>query len=639
MKKLYLKEILFITILFFISSFTFAQTEKISLDLKGMDIVEVLKMLAAKGELNVIVGSNVRGKVTMFLKDVDIDDAFDLILVANKLARDERNGIIYVMTERDYEMLYGGKYDDKKEVRIIQLKYAKAVEAAKVLNQIKTKIGRIITDEASNTIVAIDSPEVILQIAQLINQIDKPTQSKIFELDYAAAKDLKDRIQEMLTKGIGAIQIDERTNKIVVTDLEDNLKKIEEVIEAFDARPQQVLIEAKIIEITLNDEYKLGIDWGVVSSQITRTLLMNDVDITVGTKFKLQSQGTLDPGFEVLIGKHGSGANYAVMIQALKTVGDTNILSSPRIIALNNEEAKILVGSSEPYATQTVTQGTSTTTTASNLTFLDIGVKLYVTPTINKDGFVTMKIKPEVSSRSDWYTYGSPETRVPIVSTTQAETNVMVKDGHTIIIAGLIRDERSGSVSKVPFFGDLPLIGGVFKKTDSTVAKKELVIFITPHIISGEIDYLEQPLTPPIGEGKFTVPEKPTFQRRKPIEMKPEYLKEKISEKKIKEIKKIDIEASSPEDYFYIVRNKILKNISIPKGDTKILKGDRVKVSFLLYSGGNLISKPKMIESTNDSFSKIAIKAVEKTAPFPAFPLSVKGSKKQFTLDIIYEPD
>jgi MSHA type pilus biogenesis protein MshL len=638
MKKIYFRHIAILCVISFVLSFAagepavseeaaFGSAGKITLDLKGMDIIEVLKTLAAKGNLNVVVGANVRGRVTMFLKDVDIKDAFEIILVANNLASDKKDDIIYVMTQKDYQQLYGEMYGDTKEVKIIQLKYAKAPEAGKALNLIKTRIGKIIIDEASNSIIIIDTEKAVSQAVDLMTTIDKPTRTVVFELNYAKAEDLKEKIDEILTKGVGMAQVDERTNKIAVTDTESNLEKIEEVITAFDDKLKQVLIEAKIIEITLSDRYRLGVDWHAVMEEFEK-------NITLTGGFKLAATGSLIPGAEAIIGTFGTG-DYAAMIQALQTVGDANILSSPRITVLNNEEAKILVGSSEPYATNTVTQGTSTTTTATSLTFLDLGVKLYVTPTINNDGFVTIKVKPEVSSSSGTYTYGDPATTVPIVSTTNAETNVMVKDGTTIIIAGLIKDERSGTKNKVPILGDIPLLGLAFQNTDNSVEKKELVIFLTPHIISGETDYIKQPKSPPIGDKKFTMPERPGFERRRPREMDPDFFKRGRGRKSRKEL---DAATATPEDYFHAVRNKITRNISVSEKEAKSLEyGDKVKVSFSLYSGGNLIYEPEIIESSNIFFEKTVLDAIEESVPLPAFPMSIKETRREFILDIVYE--
>jgi general secretion pathway protein D len=165
----------------------------------------------------------------------------------------------------------------------------------------------------------------------------------------------------------------------------------------------------------------------------------------------------------------------------------TNILSSPRITALNNEEAKILVGSTEPYVTTTTTTpATGAVTTAESVNFIDVGVKLFVTPVIHDDDYITMKIKPEVSSVTRFVTTGNKNT-IPVVETSEAETTVMVKNGVTIVIGGLIKDEKIASVSKVPILGDIPLIGLAFKNTDEILRKTELVIFLTPQIISGDV--------------------------------------------------------------------------------------------------------------------------------------------------------
>jgi len=634
-QPVYIRCVVFFVVFLFAASFVFAEPQTISLDLKGMDVVEVLKTLASKGDMNLVVGSNVRGRVTMFLKDVDIDDAFDIILAANNLAIDKQGDIIYVMPERDYELLYGEKYGDKKEAKIIQLKYAKAVEVQKALNQIKTKIGKIIVDEGSNTIVIIDSAKVAEQAALLVEKIDRPTETLVIELNYAVVADLKEKIESVLTKGVGTVQIDDRTNKIFITDLKENIPKISEMVSAFDSRLQQVLIDARIMEITLNDEFQLGVDWEVVTD-VFQDLLEKDIGIK--SKFGLETAGAFIPGGEIIIGAFGVG-DYAAMVQALKTVGDSNILSSPRITVMNNEEAKILVGSSEPYATNTVTQGTSTTTTGTNLSFIDIGVKLFVTPTINKNGFVSMKIRPEVSSSTSNYTYGDPPTTVPIVQTTQAETSVMVKDGSTIIIAGLIKDDRSSSVSKVPVLGDIPYIGEIFKKTVDIVQKTELVIFITPRIISGEVDYLKVPEGPPLGEDVFTVSERPAFDRRKGVDTDIGYLKEGPPKKEEDAEAKINLVTATPQEYFYVVKRKILKKLNVPKKDPRVKKGDKVKVSFDLYSGGNLVSKPKTVGDVNSYLSLLVIGAIEASAPFPTFPLSIREVKKDFVLEIAYDPD
>lgn len=612
---------------------------KISLDLKGMDVVEVIKMLATKGNLNVVLGTDVKGKVTIFLKSVDLMDAFDIILVANNLAYDKRGDIIYVMSQRDYERIYGEKYAEKKATIIFRLKYAKAADIGKALSQIKTKVGKIIVDEGSNTIVAMDNPSVIAQINETIQSLDIPTVTKIFELKYAKVSDLKDKVSENLAKGIGTMQIDERTNKIVVTDMEQKVADIEKIINAFDEKPQQVLIEAKILQIALDDHLTLGVDWSSVMKKLQK-------EINLQSAFQLAAFNAFGPpGAELLVGSLGDSGDVNIMIQVLKTVGDTDLLSSPRITAINNQEAKILIGTSQPYATNTVTQTTGTATTGTNISFLDIGVKLYVTPTINKDGFITMKIRPEVSSTNDNYTYGTPATTIPVVQTTQAETSVRIKDGATIIIGGLIKDERVKTVNKIPILGDLPLIKYAFSNTDDEVKKQELVIFLTPHIISGEFDYTEVANTPPIGEKKYTTTEKPAFERRDPVSLDPSIFKkpkkygdeeEFVGRTDNANVQKINTAASSDE-YYYALKNRIIEYIAVPKDKKHAAIKGRVRISFFLSPDGKLVRGPDILESTNHVMDEIAINAVKRASPFSAFSEKMGTAEKRFIMDIAFE--
>ncbi|MDD5136561.1 MAG: energy transducer TonB, partial [Candidatus Omnitrophica bacterium] len=418
--------------------------------------------------------------------------------------------------------------------------------------------------------------------------------------------------------------------------------EIEKLILAFDDKLQQVLIEAKIIQITLDDNFKLGVDWQALIRRIGEF----HKTISLTSAFELAAQNALGPpGAQLVIGSLTEG-DWGAMIQMLKTVGDTDLLSSPRITALNNQEAKIMIGTSQPYATNTVTQTTGLATTATNLTFIDVGVKLYVTPTINKEGFVTMRIRPEVSSTTSNYTYGTPATTVPIVETTQAETSVTVKDGTTIIIGGLIKDQRSSSVNKIPLLADIPVIGEMFKKTINQIVKQELVVFLTPHIVTGEYDMLEQPKTYPMEENGFTVSEKPTFERRNPVKMKSGMFKEKKEaaslpfgpkakgKKKQETTGKIVIR--TPEDYFYVLKASILGNFKLPEAKGASMKGG-VKVTFVLSPRGVLKSGPEIVRSSNSMLNGPAVEAVKKAAPFPSFPDSMEQTDQRFSIYISNE--
>ena len=444
MKKISMA-ILILSLIIVPQSHLFAQTsvsivpepiEKLSLDIKGMDILDVFRLLSMRGDLNIIAGKNVTGKVTLFLKNVDIWEAFEIIIAANGLAFEKRNNIIYVMTERDYELIYGKKYEDRRIVKSIKLQHATAGDISKAVSQFKTNIGRVVTDDTSDTIVLMDIPKVVAEMEKIIQGLDIPLETKVYSLQYAKIDEMKDRLSEMLTDNIGSLRIDERTNKVVITDLEEKMPLFDQVIFAFDTKHKEVIIEAKILQITLNDDYKTGINWDAVFSN------MNKAIATLGVGLKYADQANIIPtttstgsGGALQIGNLSS-EGYQAVIQALKEYGETRLLSSPRIAVINNEEASILVGTNQPYATRTISQGSGGTGNieAENVTFIDLGIQLIVTPTINDDGYVTMKIKPEVSSKTGDFIIESSQNTIPIVKTTTTETTVMVKDGSTVLI-------------------------------------------------------------------------------------------------------------------------------------------------------------------------------------------------------------
>lgn len=628
---------------------------KISLDLKGVEVVDVLKMLASRSNLNIVVGKNVRGKVTIFLKDVDLWDAFEIMLASNELAYDRRGDIINVMTERDYELIYGEKYNNKTKVKIIKLEYAKASEIAKFLNQLKTRVGKIIADDISGTVVIIDSPQAVLDMEDMVSKFDTPVETRVFSLNYAKAEDLKGKITELLTKGSGILQVDERTNTIVVTDTVKKLEDVSGVINAFDEKHKEVLIDAEILEISLSDEFKAGIDWEKV--------LQKYHGLTLRSVFNLVAAGGAGPIGELAVGTL-TGDGYTLLVQLLETIGKTKTLSRPRIAALNNQEAKILVGTKQPYTTETVvTPGTGASTTATNVTFVDVGIKLYVTPTINDEGFVTMKIKPEVSSASKDPYVTTASVKIPIVNTSEAETTVMVKDGTTIVIGGLMKDIDEKSINQIPFLGDIPIVGNLFKKVDNTVTKAEIVIFLTPHIITGDReniqlsgldDKVKMSKKPYTKEETVYMTKVPVNPDRKLLEVpQPEpQVVEKIVEKSvtkevIKEVprvvtREVPIPTSSSLSktgssygYYEFVRNKVMRHsrVNSPEG---ALKGD-VKVYFNVASDGTLIGEPKVLSNTDKRLNSLAKENVIESAPFPPFPKSLEKDSEGFTLTISYE--
>src|SRR3989338_5649423 len=230
------------------------------LDLKGMEIQDFLKLISQKSGKNVVAGPNVRGKMTIYLKDVTIKEALHIVLEANDLAYVEDGNVIKVMTAKDFEVKYGYKFGDKVQTKIIKLTYANVLDMVTILNQMKNLSGKVIFDHKSNTLVLMDTPAKLSEMEGLIKQIDVPVETQVFDLSYADAKEVSEKVGESLTLNVGKIKHDVRSNRIIVADTATKILEIEKIIQAFDVKQREVLIEAKIIQIVLNDEHKMGID-------------------------------------------------------------------------------------------------------------------------------------------------------------------------------------------------------------------------------------------------------------------------------------------------------------------------------------------------------------------------------------------
>ena len=536
---------------------------KISLELKNVDIIDVLKLLSRKGSINMVTGPNVKGRVTLFLENVAVWDALRTIFETNDLAYIKEDNIVKVITGKEFEQLYGRKFEDKRTLRVIPIAHADANDVANTIKQTRnipaaitvdertnsllvleipgqmnaieetirqldvpitpkaftlkytstktveevikkllSKKGNIETDAITNKVIVTDFPDNGKKIGQVIAQIDiKPyLQTKVYELRYAKYDDVEAKLKELVTKDIGMIKADQRTNKVIVTDFPEKLRKIDQIVAAYDEKSREVLIEAKIIEVTLSDDYRFGLDWESIFNNLFES--RNALNLNLGSAFEqITQQASTDtlffrranatPGVRIFgSGKlAGSAQTFNAVLDALKKVGDTKILSNPRVTAISGQEAIFKVVTRQAFVTDTVVQNPAAATTAENVTFVDVGVNLKITPIINPDHYITLKIKPEISSVASTLTTARGNT-IPIVSSQELETIVMVKDGVTLILGGLIQDKAVITTNRVPVLGNLPLIGNIFRKDVHDIDKTELVFFLTPTVVTGETDFL-----------------------------------------------------------------------------------------------------------------------------------------------------
>ncbi len=468
--------------------------QKISIDLRDMDIVDVLKFLSLKGKFNVAINKAISGRITLVMKEVTIGDALDIILRANNLAYYRVNNIVYVMTAEEYLATYGKKFNDETQVRIVSLKYAKPSYVLAALDSLKSNVGKIVIDEDTGSVVLIDTDEKLGLMLKSLDEIDVPQETITFKLQYALAKDVAAQLKSRLdAKSVGSIQADERANLLIINALPDRMVEIKRLVQDLDSPTKAVFIDVRILKITLNPQYDKGIDW---SNLFGNSHDRNLQDLKPRASFPISSTiaesavlagvasltyGTLDPGA------------IQLELKALRQVSDTRVIAQPKLMVTNGEEANIHIGDTVPYVTSTTTGTGDTATTSEQINFIDIGIKLKVVATINDDGMVMMKVRPEISTQLP--SIPTPQgAEIPQVNTTFVETSVMVENDHTVIIGGLKQYNKTSNTKGLPYLMDVPILGHLFKSDSKTFEDTEIAIFMTPHIVERGHDVMDRPL-------------------------------------------------------------------------------------------------------------------------------------------------
>ena len=486
----------------------------ISLELRDMEIVEALKFIANKANLNIIPTKEVTGRVSLMVSEVPVKDVFDIILRSNNLAYEKKGSIFVVMSESEYKNRYGKTFSDLRVTKVFHLKYAIPEQALNLLNILKSDMGKVLLDPESGVILVMDMADRVADMQNTLEAMEKKSIIKVYDLKYARAKDIEDQLKSQLDlKKVGSIKADERTNQVIVQTLPDRLEDIERLIAGLDKKTKQILIDAKIIQVKLTNDVSSGVEWeglfdvskgnsmtyvgaypfssvqAASDDWRSRKQVLEDVGY-VGSYPSLGTTSDYSAGKKSLlteemhlgvIGKH----DFDTVIKYLQTLGETRILSNPKLAVINNREAKIHVGEKQAYITTTTTQTQTSTTISEAVTYVDVGIQLFVTPTINEDGFVTVKIKPEISSVIG-YLETSSNNKIPLIDTSTAETIVMVKDGTSILIGGLSKEEKFLTQEGTPILSKIPLLGEAFRAKSNKSVRSELVILLTPHIIEGD---------------------------------------------------------------------------------------------------------------------------------------------------------
>jgi type IV pilus assembly protein PilQ len=391
---------------------------------------KALAMLGSMCQKNIVPSPSVDGSLAFRrLTNVTFEEAMNAILGDN-FRYEQQGNLIKVYTKEEYKKLK--ENPERLEYKIFTLYYISAAEAKKLITPVLSGNGSIETTSAAET--------------------DFPT-------------------GESISAGSGGGDTTAMNDTIIVNDYPEKIEAVAKVLSEVDVRPKQVLIEATILSATLTDDTQFGIDWqnmfGVVGSGIgSNAASVGRLDFVNSLN---TNQVTKTGGLSI-----GIHDNLTAFIRAVEEVTDVTILANPKILAVNKQLGQVYIGKKLGYQSQTTQTETSTT---EQVEFLDTGTKLSFRPYIGNDGYIRMDIHPKDSSGD------LKSNSIPDETSAELLTNIMVKDGETIVIGGLFRDTIKENRTQIPILGDLPFIGFLFRGTADQVKREEVIITLTPHII------------------------------------------------------------------------------------------------------------------------------------------------------------
>lgn len=403
--------------------------QKISLDLKDADIKNVLRLIADVSNLNIITSDNVKGKITIKLKDIPWDQVLEIILDTNNLGKIKVGNILRIDTNAAIKEIEQARYEAKS---------------------------------------------VILQLEDLTTEI--------IDINYAKAKDLKKMLEEEkhLFSDRGSAVADERTNKLIVQDVKQRVEGIKARIVILDQPTRQVLIEARIVQANPTYTKELGVQWGgtyTTKSGKDKMTFSGTAGETGGKNYVVNLPAAIAPG-------SGGGFNFGLLtdslsldvaLSALEKDEKLKIISSPKVLGLDNKECVIKQGVQLPYF-KLSEQGVTSTE------FKDAVLEIKATPHITSSGTVIIHLEVKKDQKSAQTGAGNE----PGIDTRQAITDLLVEDGKTVVIGGIYEETVTNTVNGVPYFMDLPLVGRFFRNILEKTEKTELLIFLTVTVVKNK---------------------------------------------------------------------------------------------------------------------------------------------------------
>lgn len=451
-----MRQILVLLVLLCVSAMPcIAQVARISIDVHDADVADVIALLAAQSGINIVADSSIKPeKVTLHLHDVTFDDALTVLVESHDLQVRRQNGILIIGASDSMNRRYGDGNDPRSaKTVVLALAHASPQDVADEIRGGLPDGTVIVADKRTASVIVTGNADTIARARALAAALDAPAYAAnsgnlahVYQLRYLKPSEVGAALKGVLPDA--SYVADDAQNAVVVSGNEEVQHTAAQFLHSMDVPSPQVLFEVRVADIEpVSEQSDVGLQFGgydltgqPISGAATYAFTRNSIAINA-------------------------------RLNALVSEGHAQILATPKLVTVNNKEADLLIGETYPVTYYDTRLG------GQQVQFVDVGVKLRLTPTIGADGSVTAEMHPEYSAIQGFV------GGYPVIANRKVDSTLRVKDNQTIVLGGLLRDIDSETVTKIPFLADIPVFGKIFQNREHQHTRDEVVFLITPHVL------------------------------------------------------------------------------------------------------------------------------------------------------------
>ncbi len=479
---------LFIAVLSMLGSLAFgagyngemiAPQQNVTVDYQGADLVNVLRTLSFSNDLNMVISDKISGTVTMSVKNAGLDDLLEAILRTNGYTYTQNGNLVEIMSLEEAEKMQGS---DRPVSMVFSLK---KIDASEVVDDVKLLLkdgDTAIVNSDNNSLTVRANKIELINVKRFLNERDRIKSEEtrknveLIKIKHMSTEKAYEILGEIGYKIAGNVKPSESLGGLLVIASDEEVGELKKLLGKIDLPELQVVIEARILEVQEGNDRNWGMSWGYNSNNIEESDEKDGRGGYISGSDSYFDASNISDGITLGLGLLGND-QFSAVYRNIISETSTEILAKPTVTTVSGKKARIDLTDEVPYK-QLEYISDSGDATSTSYEFKDVGITLEVTPQVTEDGMIKIEVSPEISEITGYTADG-----VPFTSKRKVETNVIIRNGQTLAIGGLIKDTGNRTDTKDPILSKIPILGYFFKTKSNEKSKTNLMIFITPKII------------------------------------------------------------------------------------------------------------------------------------------------------------